>query len=150
MPWRWLYPLNMESSMMHARWMLLASTILFAGCAPAVADVRTGAPHPAKAASCPLEFASVSAGDMAPGAKFGSGGKYEMIGMVSIGAKEGTDAMSEEIRKLVRPRACAMGGEVVSLLATGAAQYRGQFSAQQNISFTVWGPISAHQGPQRF
>ena len=87
---------------------------------------------------------------MAPGGNFGSGGKYEMIGAVNIRADEGTDAMSEEIRKIVRPRACGMGGEVVSLLASGTAQYRGKFRAQQNISFTVWGPISAQQGPQRF
>jgi hypothetical protein len=138
----------MEESM--TRWILVVSTMALAGCGPAVGEVRMGAPHPAKVADCPLEFVSVSANDMAPGAKFGSGGKYEMIGAVNIGADEGTDAMSEEIRKIVRPRACAMGGEVVSLLASGTAQYRGKFRAQQNISFRVWGPISAQQGPQRF
>jgi hypothetical protein len=138
--------------MTQLRRMLLVTTTVFVGCGggAAVGEVRMGAPHPAKVADCPLEFVSVSAGDMAPGAKFGSGGKYEMIGAVNLGADEGTDPMSEEIRKLVRPRACGMGGEVVSLLASGSAQYRGQLRAQQNISFTVWGPISAHQGPQRF
>jgi hypothetical protein len=137
--------------MIQRAWLLVAmAMLLLTGCgAPAVGEVRMGAPHPAKDASCALEFVAVSAGDMAPGAKFGSGGKYEMIGAVNIGAKEGTDAMSAEVRALVRPRACRMGGEVVSLLATGTAQYRGQFSAQQNISFTVWGAVS-NKGPQPF
>lgn len=134
------------------RWILVVSMMALAGCGPGatVGEVRMGAPHPAKVADCPLEFVSVSANDMAPGGNFGSGGKYEMIGAVNIRADEGTDAMSEEIRKIVRPRACGMGGEVVSLLASGTAPYRGKFRAQQNISFTVWGPISAQQGPQRF
>jgi hypothetical protein len=116
---------------------------------PAVGDVRVGAPHASRPPDCALEFVSVSPSDMAPGAKFGGGGKYEMVGAVNIGADEGTDPMSEPMRALVRPRACAMGGEVISLLASGAAQYRGQFHAQQNISFTVWGAASSHT-PQRF
>jgi hypothetical protein len=135
--------------MRHLFGLAMAVSVVAMGCGPAVGEVRMGAPHPPKRADCRLEFVSVSARDMAPGARFGSGGKYEMIGVVNIGANEGTDAMSEEIRQLVRPRACGMGGEVLSLLATGAAQYRGQLRAQQNISFTVWGPISS-QGPQPF
>jgi len=86
---------------------------------------------------------------MAPGARFGGGGKYEMIGAVNIGAAEGTDPMSESMRALVRPRACAMGGEIISLVASGAAQYRGQFRAQQNISFAVWSSAASHTS-QRF
>ena len=96
-----------------------------------------GLPHASRAAVCPLELTTVSAGDMAPGARFGDGGQYEMVGVISIGADEGTSPFSEPIKAIVRPRACAMGGEIVSLLAngTGANAYG---HAQQNLAFTVW------------
>ncbi len=93
--------------------------------------------RPAKSENCKLELVSVTSTEMQPGAAFGSNGTYEMIGAISIGAKEGTDPMSEEIRQLVRPRACSMGGDVVTLLASGTGGNRRGF-AQQNIVFTVW------------
>ena len=119
---------------------------------PAVGEVRTGTPHPTKAPDCPLEFVAVSAGDMWRAGRpiRRRRNDYEMIGAVNIGASEGTDPMSEETRRIVRPRACAMGGEVVSLLASGTAQYRRQFTPQQNISFVVWSPTSARPTSQRF
>jgi hypothetical protein len=87
---------------------------------------------------------------MAPGARFGMNGEYEQIGVVSIGADEGTNALSEEIRQLVRPRACGMGGEVISLLASGTGSTYGGY-AQQDIVFTVWARRAAQPAaPQRF
>ncbi len=117
---------------------------------PAVGEVRTGLPHTSRPADCQLQLVSVSAGDMAPGARFGSGGEYEMIGMVTIGADSGTDAFSDEMKKLVRPRACRMGGEIVSLLASGSdANAYGH--PQQSIAYTVWAKRStAPSGPQAF
>ena len=126
----------------------VAALCALGGCGPAVGEARMGAPHAALPPTCKLEFVAVSAGDMAPGARFGSGGQYELIGSVMIGADEGTDAMSEGIRKLVRPRACRMGGEVVSLLATGSGS-NDYGHAQQNIAFTVWGPRSASSSQPR-
>jgi len=102
-----------------------------------------GMPRPPRPPECALEFVSVSPGDMASGARFGMNGEYEQIGMVTVGADEGTDALSEEVRQLVRPRACAMGGEVLSLMASGTGSNRGGH-AQQNIVFTVW----AHRASQ--
>lgn len=73
-----------------------------------------------------------------------------MIGSITIGASKGTDAMSEEIRQIVRPRACAMGGDVVSLMASGSGSNRRGYG-QQNIAFTVWGKASGGTSePQKF
>ncbi len=93
--------------------------------------------RPAKPETCKLELVTITSTEMQPEAKFGTGGTYEMIGAITIGAKEGTDPMSEEIRGLVRPRACAMGGDVVTLLGSGTGANRKGF-AQQNIVYTVW------------
>jgi hypothetical protein len=112
----------------------MVSSVL--GCGPAVGETRTVI-RPAKSEDCKLELVSVTSAQMQSGAGFGSGGTYEMIGVISIGAEEGTDPMSEEIRRLVRPRACSMGGDVVTLLASGTGANRRGF-AQQNIVYTVW------------
>ena len=104
---------------------------------PAVGEVRTGLPHQARGENCQLELVSITASDMAPGARFGSGGQYEMVGMVTVGADEGTDAFSAKIKELVRPRACRMGGEVVSLLASGTDS-NAYGHAQQSIAYQVW------------
>jgi len=108
---------------------------------PAVGESRMGAPHEPRPDDCALEFVSVSAADMGPGARFGSGGEFEMVGAVMIGADPGTSAMSESIRRLVRPRACAMGGHVVSLLGDGSGS-NAYGVGQQNIVFSVWGKRS--------
>lgn len=132
------------------RFTCLLLALAACGGGAAVGEMRTGLPHASRPADCQLELVSVTAGDMAPGAKFGSGGEYEMIGMVTIGADAGTDAFSEKMKQLVRPRACGMGGEIVSLLASGSdANAYGH--PQQSIAYTVWAKRSAApSGPQAF
>jgi hypothetical protein len=128
-----------------------ALLVVLAACGgPAVGEVRTGLPHTSRPADCQLQLVTVSAADMAPGARFGSNGEYEMVGSVLIGADKGTDAFSDEVKKIVRPRACKMGGEIVSLLASGTdANLYGH--AQQSIAYTVWAKrSSAPSGPQTF
>jgi hypothetical protein len=133
---------------MRARFALLVPLLVLSGCGPAVGDVRIKV-RPARPADCPLEIVDVRNEDRMPGAKFG-GGEYEMIGSVLVGAEKGADAMSEEIRALVRPRACAMGGEVLSLLVTGEGSNR-RGHAQQNIAFQVWAKVTAGSaGPKPF
>jgi len=101
-----------------------------------------------KPPDCPLELVTIHPEDMAPGGKFGAGGKYQMIGVVSLGLDQGTNPMSPEVRKLVRPRACGYGGEVVSLLASGDSS-NGHGMPQTDVVFTVWGPRTS-SGPQPF
>lgn len=122
---------------------------------PAVSEVRM-VMLPARPADCSLELVSVQAEDMAPSGRFGAGGEYQMIGAVTLGLAQGTEVMSEPVRALVRPRACAMGGEVVSLLATGdSGHYAISGSSirtvlQTDAVFTVWGPRAAKTGPEKF
>jgi hypothetical protein len=125
--------------------------VLLAACgAPAVGETRMGLRHTGRPANCSLQLVSIQAGDMAPGARFGSGGELEMVGMVTIGADAGTDPFSEPMKQIVRPRACAMGGEVVSLLASGSDS-NAYGRPQQSIAYTVWARrATAPTGPQAF
>jgi hypothetical protein len=78
-----------------------------------------------------------------------------MIGIVSLGVARGTDVMSPEVRRLVRPKACGYGGTVVSLLATGDSSHyvisgnMVRTVSQTDVVFTVWGPRT-QSAPQRF
>ncbi len=145
--------------MTNKRCLLLVVSGLATGCggagAPAVGEVRMVV-LPARPANCELELVSIQPDDMAPGHRFGGGGQYQMIGAITLGLTQGTDVMSEPIRALIRPRACAMGGEVVSLLATGDAGHYAITSTsittvtQTDAAFTVWGPRAAPSGPQKF
>jgi hypothetical protein len=64
--------------------------------------------------------------------------------------------MSEPVRALVRPHACGMGGEVVSLLATGVGGHYVisgdsiRTIVQTDVVFTVWAHANAAPGPQKF
>jgi hypothetical protein len=49
---------------------------------------------PPRPANCELEIITVRPEDMAPGARFGAGGQYQMIGVVALGLKQGTDVLS--------------------------------------------------------
>lgn len=123
---------------------------LVTGCGAAVGVVQMGSPHAAKPAGCSLDFVSVTPADMAPGAKFGAGGDYEMVGAVTVGANSGTNAMSDEIKLLVRPRACGLGADAVSLMASGSDS-NGYGRPQQSIVFQVWAHHQAAPAvPQKF
>lgn len=145
-------------------WFLLGCTAL-AGCAPypsaqpasgppAIGEMRTVV-LPARPIDCPLELVSVQAADMAPGARFGGGAQYQMIGLITLGLDPGVDVLSEQVRALVRPRACAMGGEVVSLLGGGDDYHAARVGrstvdvAQTSIVFTVWAHTAAAVAPQK-
>jgi hypothetical protein len=101
--------------------------------------------------ACPLQLMQISPADQHPGGRFSATGEYQMIGAVMIGADSGTDPTSEAIRALVRPRTCAMGGEIISLMASGSGA-NGYGRAQSNIVFNVWGPRAAvaNVAPQAF
>jgi hypothetical protein len=54
---------------------------------------------------------------------------------VTLGTTLGTDPMSEDVLREVRPRACAMGGEVIALMSAVSSR-RGY--GQTDIAFSVW------------
>lgn len=126
------------------------AVVALGGCGAAVGEVRTGVPHAARPPSCALTFETVTPADMQPGARFGAGGEFEQVGMVSLGTTQGTDPMSEAVRQEVRPRACGMGGEAISLMMSGDGANRRGY-AQTNIVFLVWAhPQQRPTTPQAF
>ena len=116
---------------------LATSLLALAGCGAAVDVVRTGA----------LTLETVGPAERQPGARFGPGGEYEQVGVVTLGMTQGTDPTSEAVRREVRPRACAVGGEVIALLRASTNR-RGY--EQTTIVFSVWAhrraPATAPQG----
>jgi hypothetical protein len=83
--------------------LVLAALGLLA-CAPQLDDMRMGVARPPRAPDCSLDV--VSPMEMA------TLQKYEQVGVIRLSNEEaGTDAMSPQARALVRPRACALGGD---------------------------------------
>ena len=84
---------------------------------------------------------------MMPNADFGPGGKYEMVGAITVEAPTGTDPMSPELRDRVRLEACRLGGVALSLLGNGTEEFGQRRSlvttTAQTLAFTVWGPRSS-------
>lgn len=97
--------------------------------------------------NCPMQLVSVGAAEMMPNADFGPGGKYEMVGAITVEAPTGTDPMSPELRDQVRPEACRLGGVALSLLGNGTEEFGQRRSlvttTAQTLAFTVWGPRSS-------
>jgi hypothetical protein len=98
----------MARGVRHATLFLVAG--LLTGCGPYVSESRMNA-APARPDDCELEFLHLQMMDMSP-----MGGTYEILGHVTVSNFSGTDPMSPENRALIRPRACAMGGEGVTIM----------------------------------
>ncbi len=139
---------------------LLLAALALAACGGAAKPAVGGSQMvllPPRPADCELELVTVTAAEMMPGARFGAGGKYQMIGVVSLGLEQGTDVMSPAVKALVRTKACGYGGVVVSLMATGDTSHLQiggntiRTVAQTDVVFTVWGPVgTAADAPRRF
>jgi hypothetical protein len=102
----------------------LACVVLAVACGPGVGEMRMQS-YPSRGANCELEFVKLDMQDLSSPT-----GKWEMIGYVTLGDNGKLDPFSDENRALVRPRACDMGGEAVTiansasnetLLSTGSA-----------------------------
>jgi hypothetical protein len=131
---------------------LLVTAVAAAACAPqSISGIHVQSRQmkllPPLPPNCPMQMVSVGVAEMMPNADFGPGGKYEMVGMITVEAPAGTDPMSPELRDQVRPEACKLGGAVVSLLANGTDAFQLRRSlvttTQQTLAFSVWGPRSA-------
>jgi hypothetical protein len=70
--------------------------------------------------NCELEFLQLTIGQISPAAPEY---EYEVVGHIALGENGVQDPLQEKYRQLVRPRACAMGGEAVAILqqATGSS-----------------------------
>jgi hypothetical protein len=90
-----------------AGWTVVATGLLV-GCGPTITETRMSNAA-AKPSSCQLEFLNLAPNEM------GNSGPYETLGFISLSDTGSQDPMQEEYRALVRPRACRMGGEAISL-----------------------------------
>jgi len=93
----------------------LASALLAASCGPQISEVRS-VNYPAREASCSLEFVQI---DKMAAYTLYTDGKWQVIGQIILSEGGIVDPLSERYRAIVRPRACAMGGEAVALLTAG-------------------------------
>lgn len=138
---------------MRPLFLFLTFVIPFAvACTTNVVEVRT-ASRPPRDESCELQIIQVTPEETRQGGKYGPGGEYEQIGMITLAAMGDTNAMSDMVKAAVRPRACAMGGEYVSLL-TSAIGASGMGVPYQATTYQVWAKRApappASQTPQPF
>jgi hypothetical protein len=99
--------------------------LLTSACGPGIGEMRM-AYAPPREPSCTLDFLQLDMQDLAPG------GKY---------------------REIVRPRACAMRGEGVGILATGTAAPMALSMGGTAVDYVVvrkQPPPSAAGAPQKF
>jgi hypothetical protein len=88
---------------------------LLMGCGPRVSEVRQ-ASAPPRPENCDLEFLQLKMEDLAPGS-----GTYEVLGSVILQETGIQDPMQPKYREIVRPRACAMGGEGITILLSSSS-----------------------------
>jgi hypothetical protein len=110
--------------------MVLGATVtaLMAGCGPAISEMRMGFAPP-RPATCELKL--VQADMMA----LAAGGSWEILGHIVLQETGIHNPFEERYMKIVRPRACAMGGEAVSILQ--AASTSTTFSSGSGVQYAV-------------
>ena len=122
-------------------WILLLAVF---GCAPELANVTRMMAAPPREAGCALEFVQASIMDLSPM------GKYDILGYVTVSQLAAADPYAEENRKIVRPKACELGGKSVSIMLSSTST--GAFGAQ--ASGTVYAVLreksTAPAAPQAF
>jgi hypothetical protein len=119
-------------------------TLCLSGCAEMVSMNRMKM-APAREASCRLELVEADMMELSP-----MGTKWDLLGIVSIGANHGVEPMSDKARALIRPKACELGGTAVALMqaAQNSLSMGGQSSA---IQFAVLRPKqAASSAPTQF
>jgi hypothetical protein len=107
---------------------ILSVTLLF-GCGPSVGEVRV-ANYPPREPNCGLEFVTVDMKELSD-----NKGPWELIGHVVLSQEGKQDPFAEEYKAIVRPRACAMGGEAVAIVMNATAE--GAMSSGTTISYGV-------------
>jgi hypothetical protein len=121
---------------------LASSSAFLYACGAQVADIRMGAPRPAREPACSLDV--VTATDMTTIAK------YDQVGMVRLtNAEAGSSPMSPEAREIVRPRACAMGGDAISIVASGDIMSPALVTSSY-AAYIVWAKKAPAAAPQKF
>jgi hypothetical protein len=122
----------------------LVAFLALAACAPKAgqSDIRMIAAPP-REANCKLEMVQVDI------TAYTFNQKWDVLGYVNLADHGSQDPFAEDNKKLVRPRACAMGGTVVAI-AANATSTNGWNQQGSIISYMVLRPKAWAQGPQAF
>lgn len=114
------------------------------GCAPQASVVRMGAPRPERDEHCDLTV--IDTMDMTKLAD------YEQVGVINVSnAEKGKSALDPDMRALVRPRACALGGDAISVLASGDVTNQSGLHTTAYGGYIVWAKKSTKPAtPQQF
>jgi hypothetical protein len=116
--------------------------LVLAGCVEMVSVNRAMSAAP-REANCELALVQADMMELSP-----MGTKWDYLGTVSIGANHGMDPASKEVREMIRPKACELGGTAVALMqANSASMVMGSNSA---IIYAVLRPKQAAAGPTAF
>jgi hypothetical protein len=97
-------------------------------CGPDVTETRMGF-YPPRDRRCPLEFVSADLRTMGPASP------WELIGYVTVSEKNPENPFSPKYREIVRPRACDMGGEAITIVQAGSRDSR--FRSRGGTTFGV-------------
>lgn len=124
----------------------LAVTFLLANCSPQMVAVSQMMVVPPRPDNCPLELVQASMMELSP-----MGTKWDVLGMVTIaqGHASGLDPSSEEVRAIIRAKACHLGGTSVALMSNSSAAGPMGGSAA-GITFAVLRPKQAAAAPTQF
>jgi hypothetical protein len=95
---------------------LSAAVWLLAGCGPNVSEVRT-VTAPPRESNCSLQFIKINMNELSAGT-----GEWEILGQIVLQEEGVRDPFAERYRAIVRPRACAMGGEAVAIVMSATSQ----------------------------
>jgi hypothetical protein len=94
---------------------IVAFAVMATGCGSSIGESRL-AYYPAREAGCQLQFVQQDMNQMGPT------GPWEVVGYVTISETGVADPFSQEYREIVRPRACGMGGEAVTIIQSTTNQ----------------------------
>jgi hypothetical protein len=97
-------------------WWTWVAAWMLAGCGPNVTEMRTVS-APARAEDCSLEFIKANMNELSSGT-----GEWEMLGQIVLQEEGVQDPFAERYRAIVRPRACAMGGEAVAIVMSATSE----------------------------
>ncbi len=114
---------------------LVVALLLLAApaCGGSVVAVPQGMPRAPLPPNCQLTFTEASAGPSE-----GALAELETIGTVRVAVDEGVGPMAAEVRALVRPEACGLGGKSLSLQFTSKVLGDALTPDRMVYTFAVW------------
>jgi hypothetical protein len=105
------------------------ATLALVACGPDVSEVRMSN-YPPREENCSLEYVQLNMPELSSGK-----GPWELVGQIVLQEGGARDPFSPEYKEIVRPRACAMGGEAIGIVMN--TQSEGIVSSSTAISYGV-------------